>query len=360
MKWSDVRKLHVEISALCNAACPQCARYPTASYYEHPNIKSTDVWTLEQVKQKLPPEDLSLIEEYLINGTVGDFITNRDALEIVEYIAQCSPTAEILINTNGSARTDEFWTSLAHVPNVTVNFGIDGLADTHELYRRQTDWLRIMHNAAIYIAAGGRAEWIMTVFAHNQHQVEDCKALALQAGFARFTARHSDRPSTPVRNRAGVVTHWLLPAENSAVQVGTRSATGLAANEARMKQGIIQSYQEHNIIPLPSINNCDSIKFKSIYVGANWSVAPCCFIGALSFTGLGDSRYDNFIAALASAGFNESDLIATNTVRAVVEQGFDFIYSKIATASALTACYRACHPGKSNFRTSQATKIVAT
>jgi hypothetical protein len=40
---------------------------------------------LASVKQNLPVEDLAGINSYLLNGTVGDFITNKDALEIVEY-----------------------------------------------------------------------------------------------------------------------------------------------------------------------------------------------------------------------------------------------------------------------------------
>jgi len=210
----------------------------------------------------------------------------------------------------------------------------------------------------MFIAAGGRAEWIMTVFAHNEHQVSECRELAMRLGFARFIARHSDRPPTPARDRDGVTTHWVLPASTSTVTAARVSEAGMRAKESRYKQGNIQIRQEHNNIALPSLDNCDSIRLKSIYIGANWSVAPCCFIGALSFTGKGDGRYDNFINALAGAGLTENDLIAHSTVREVVEQGFDFVYDRITTESALTACFKHCHPDKSNYRVSQATKAV--
>jgi len=360
MNWSAVKHLHLEISALCNAACPQCARYPTASYYEHPNIKSTDVWTIEQVKRNLPAEDLINIQEYLINGTVGDFITNRDALEIIQYFSACSPSAIFIINTNGSARNIDWWSELAKIPNVTVNFALDGLVDTHHLYRRQTDWNRIIENAQALIAAGGRADWTMTIFEHNKHQVNECRAMALQLGFNKFYARHSDRTIVPARDRNDRVTHWLLPATDSPVPyIKKSSEVELRNKEADFKNGFLIANGVHNAIPLPSLDNCDSLKRKQIYVGGNWSVSPCCFLGVMSFTQTGDHRFENFQVALKQAGLTMQDLVADNkTVRDIVDRGFDWIYDRITTNRALTGCFYHCHPDKSNYRISQATKLA--
>ena len=51
--------------------------------------------------------------------------------------------------------------------NGYARFAIDGLEDTNHIYRRNTDWVKIVQNATAYIAAGGRAEWDFIVFAHN-------------------------------------------------------------------------------------------------------------------------------------------------------------------------------------------------
>jgi MoaA/NifB/PqqE/SkfB family radical SAM enzyme len=361
MQWADVRQLHLEISALCNAVCPQCARYPTASYYEHPNIRPTDVWTLEQVQQRLPAEDLINIREYLINGTMGDFITNRDALEIVEYLSTASPGARFIINTNGSARNSAWWQQLAQIPNLTVNFALDGLADTHALYRRQTSWDRIVENAQSFIQAGGTADWTMTIFRHNEHQVDACRELAVKMGFAKFYARHSDRMVVPARDRQGRVTHWLEPAHASPLPNFRRSTEAeLIQKELNYQAGRIVSRAEHNSIALPSRDNCDSLKFGSIYIGGNWSVAPCCFLGILSFTQTGDHRYENFVTALTEAGLTMADLVAgKQSVREIVDRGFAWIYDRITTERALTGCFYHCHPDKSNYRVSQATKLAS-
>jgi len=358
MNWSAVKHLHLEISSQCNAACPLCARYPTSSLYEHPSISMDQVWTIEQVRARLPTADLVNIEKFLINGTVGDFITNRDALEIIQHFSSASPTAQIEINTNGSARTPEFWKSLALIKNVRISFALDGLEDTHHLYRRQTNWKFIIDNAKTFINAGGTADWIMTRFAHNDHQVDECASLAKQLGFAKFYARHSDRYFAPARDKNGNTTHELLPAPTAPYTSSTRTLAELQSKEVRYRNGTFRAVQMHNSTPLPSLDNCESLRTRSIYVGADWSVAPCCFIGVLSFTRETDHRYASFATALAEAGLTLQDLIASTTVSAIVDRGFDWIYNRITTDRALMSCFHSCHPDKSNYRISQATKLA--
>lgn len=364
MRWNQVRKLHLEISALCNAVCPQCARYPTASHYEHPNITSTDVWSIDQVQRRLPKEDLNNIDDYLINGTMGDFITNRHALSIVQHLHDANPRTKILINTNGSARSYRWWEELASIASVTVNFAIDGLADTHQLYRRNTNWDRIIDNAKEFIRHGGQAEWTMTIFEHNQHQVEDCRKLASELGFVRFYARHTDRHSVPARDRNGKTTHWIKPATDSPMQLNVITEEDMIRKEDRLinhPENFRSRTQVHNDIALPSLNNCDSLREQSIYVGANWTVTPCCFLGILSFTRDSDHRYDNFVQAAESAGLTLDDLTSTNDlpVSAIVDRGFEWIYDRITTDRALTGCYFHCHPKDSNYRVSQATRQIS-
>lgn len=358
MKWQQVKKLHIEISALCNAACPNCARYPTSGYYELPSINPSHVWTLEQVKQRFPAGSLSNIEWISINGTVGDFVTNIEALEIIQYLHENSSLAVYkLINTNGSARKEEWWRELAAIPNLRVNFGIDGLSDTHHLYRRNTDWQRIIDNATAFIDAGGEAHWIMTVFQHNQHQVDECSRLATKLGFKKFWARHTDREVVPARDRNRQTTHWIRPADNAPpMKRKIISEQGIAFKEQQfLTNGSFQAVQIHNDTPLPSLENCDSLRERMIYIGGDWTVVPCCFLGAISFTREGDNRYDNLVNALRENNLTLEDLKAsdTQTVVDVVDRGFNWVYDRITTPRALTACYNHCHPKDSAFRASQ-------
>lgn len=338
MQWKEIRKLHIEISALCNAACPQCARYPSGGFKARPTIKNSHVWTLQEVKNRLP--DVSHINEVFFNGTVGDFITNPEAKEIITYFADFG--CRILVNTNGSARNIKWWKELATIPNLEVRFDIDGLEDTHHLYRRQTSWAKIIENALAFIRNGGHAVWTMTIFKHNEHQVDECRKKAIELGFKEFTGRHSTRPTKPALNKEGKFDYWIESASNS--KIVNRKAETIESAERKEKELPIAKPM-HNTIPLPSINNCDSIRTESIYIGGDWNVSPCCFIGALSFTKLTDHRYENFLEALHSEGFTTNDLVATNDnkVENIVDM-FGWIYNRVTTEKALTACAVHCQP----------------
>jgi len=344
MNWNKVRKLHLEISGKCNAACPMCARYPTASHYVHPNIKDDHMWSLETVKSRLPFESLANITKILLNGTIGDFITNPEGLEIVEYFSKAAPSASIMINTNGSARNEKWWSRLATIPKVTVNFAIDGLVDTHHLYRRNTDWQKIIDNATSLIQAGGNAEWTMIIFQHNKHQVEQCRQLSKTLGFRSFLARNSDRVNTVARDRNGEPEYEIKSANEKIVQFYT--VKELMYKESRLKAGTFTAGQKEKTQAFPNTSYCESLKDQSIYIGSDWSVVPCCFYGSIAINQEADHRYKNFKTALDLEGLTSEDLKATDhrTVIDCVDRGFEWIYSRLTTDNALVACYSSCHP----------------
>lgn len=352
MKWTDIKRLHIELSALCNAACPNCARYPTSSYYQHPNISSSFVWTLDQVKARLPPDDLNGIKEILINGTVGDFVTNSESIEIIKYIKSSSDNCEILINTNGSARSFAWWEELASIPDLVVNFAIDGLEDTHSLYRRNTSWHKIIDNAKIFMSAGGTADWTMITFAHNLHQVEDCKTLSNALGFRNFYVRPSDRPSTVARNRDGSFSH-IVQSTNVIFKI-EKNIEDLKRIENNFQNNNVRPMPAYFTRPLPNKNLCESIREESIYIGSDWTVVPCCFYGALAIYRETDSKYKNFVDRLSSQNLTIDDLKATDnrTVKDCVDRGFDWIYNNLQTTDNLVTCYQKCHPDMSNYKNS--------
>ena len=121
------------------------------------------------------------------------------------------------MHTNGSARLESWWKELATL-KVKVVFGIDGLEDTHALYRISTDFNTVMKNAKTYIEAGGDARWDMLVFQHNQHQLETCEQLSRDMDFKGFNFKHTTRfkqGKFDVIDDDYNITHTLYPSNKS-------------------------------------------------------------------------------------------------------------------------------------------------
>jgi len=266
IEYKDIRSLHLEISTRCNAACPECPR----------NFHGVDIidtypvtdMTLLQAKTIFTPQFLQQIDNVLINGNYGDFITARDGLAIVEYFKETNPKLRIEISTNASGRPN-WWTRLGEL-GVTVDFRIDGLADTHHLYRQYTDFNLILENAKKFISAGGRAVWAWIPFDHNVHQRESAETLANDMGFAHFWVADAGRNVGPVFNREGKLSHVL--------------------GDYRDSTDFDELYAQHvYYTDLPEITltetvtkpiiDCHAKNNNEIYITATGEVYPCCWLG---------------------------------------------------------------------------------
>ena len=112
------------------------------------------------------------------------------------------------MHTNGSARTTEWWRGVARM-KVRTTFGIDGMSDTHHLYRQNTSYNTVIKNAKTFIQSGGQATWKMIEFKHNKHQIDQCCTLSKELGFAHFSLLNQGRDTAPVFNQKGQLTHVL-------------------------------------------------------------------------------------------------------------------------------------------------------
>ena len=182
-KINDIKHVHLEISSKCNAACPLCPR--NFYGYEYNDGYTEHNMTLIEAQKIFYSEFVSHLNKLYINGNFGDAVMNPDTVEIVRYFRSCNKNLDITISTNAGARDKIFWQQLAEL-NVTVIFCIDGLEDTHSLYRQNTLYSTVIKNASIFIDAGGIAVWKMINFQHNQHQQAEAKLCSQRLGFSKF------------------------------------------------------------------------------------------------------------------------------------------------------------------------------
>lgn len=268
IEYKDIQQVHLEISTRCNAACPDCPR----------NFRGVDViegtyplcdMKLEQAKKIFSIDFIRQLSKLLINGNHGDFVTASDGLAIIEYFIDANPNIEIEISTNGSAKPN-IWAKLGKLNQVKIDFRIDGLADTHHLYRQNTDWQFIIDNATKFINAGGRATWAMIVFDHNRHQVEECRELSKQLGFNNFWVVDDGRNAFPVFTSDRRLSHIIgnYQGKLDFNELWEDSHTYLVD-----PGGAIRNEKNNRTI------NCYSKNNREIYVSANGEVYPCCWLG---------------------------------------------------------------------------------
>lgn len=287
LEYKHIREVHLEISTLCNAACPLCPRnfrgYPYNDGYPEINL------SLVNAQKIFQPEFLKQLKRMWINGNYGDIVMNPETLDIVRYFRQQNKDLSIDISTNGSARNKQFWQTLAEL-GAHVLFCIDGLEDTHHLYRQNTSWSTIIKNAKTFIAAGGTATWKLVRFDHNLHQIEQCRQLAQSMQFSNFQVIDHGRNIGPVFDHNGNHTHVI------GNYTGSKEFKVLFHKKTTDEVLLEDIIDTRN--PKDSIN-CYSVTNQSIYVAANGDVSPCCWTGFYPKT-FGHGEYHQAINAQLS------------------------------------------------------------
>jgi len=196
---------HIEITDKCNARCVQCSRNRInwkGELEERPELCLTEI-TIDRYK-KIFQNYQKQAKAVLFCGNMGDPMFAKDIYEISEYTLTNVLTDwhlknkndSLKIYTNGGMRSAKWWYDYGKLLapyNGLVNFAIDGLEDTHHIYRTNTRYHRVIENATAFMKGGGRAEWSFIRFGHNQHQAEECKQIARDLGFVRFTAVNTQR-----------------------------------------------------------------------------------------------------------------------------------------------------------------------
>jgi MoaA/NifB/PqqE/SkfB family radical SAM enzyme len=265
--YQDIRDVHLEISTLCNAACPWCPRtfwgYPYNGGYPEINL------TLDHAKAIFREDFLQQLTSIRVNGNFGDIVMNPEGADIIEFFKAVNPEINISINTNGGARDREFWQRLAMTGSMVI-FALDGLEDTHHLYRQNTVWSTVIKNAKTFIEHGGKAVWQMIVFDHNRHQITDCEALSKELGFHRFDSINSARDTAPVFDRSGRLTHVMgdYQGEREFKVLFDKKRT----DDVILDDIIIDRQPSKKV-------QCQAQQLRSIYIAANGDVSPCCWTG---------------------------------------------------------------------------------
>jgi MoaA/NifB/PqqE/SkfB family radical SAM enzyme len=294
---NDITSLELELTSRCNAACSLC---PRVNHYFSADLKHNREITVENLKNWLPQELRINLKKLILKGTFSDPLVSRHLLGIIEWFNNNTSVEQINIHTNGSLRNKKFWQWLAiNLPKKSkVTFGIDGLQDTHSLYRVNTDFNKIINNATTFIESGGNAIWQFIEFEHNKHQIEDCKLLADKLKFSKFFVMDNDRVD----------------------------------NDASKKQ-IANNIVDKKVI-------CRSLTNKEIFINWDGEVFPCCMTGIFSTK---TKNYFDFVKwknLVLREDFTNNNL--NNHTLEEILQFYDRFYQTVETNPNLRVCGKYC------------------
>ena len=187
----EIRQLTTELTFRCNAKCPACHRHRINKI----NLNDPKyTYTLESFKDLFYPKLLQNLETLVLNGNFGDSIMNKQFREIISYVKEHG--TKLLIHTNGGIHDHDYWKDVGSIlgKGDIINFDLDGLQDTHHIYRINTKFDKVLTNAKSVIdntKASLHLKYI--VFEHNKHQVDDAKKLAIELGFSTFSTVKTSR-----------------------------------------------------------------------------------------------------------------------------------------------------------------------
>ena len=264
--YDKIKWLHVEPTTRCNAWCSSCPRNNNGHGLTDFVLEDLEPARLEQVLDKLP--NLKVVQ---FCGTLGDPCASKQIDRQLKIIKDRD--LELQIQTNGSLRSKDWWHNLARMfgDRLTVWFAIDGLEDTHKIYRQATNWNKIIENAKSFLDAGGNAVWQFIPFAHNEHQIKDCMKLSTSMGFTKFEF---------VKNaRYGSKAYDYQSGEPIDIRPWSKH------NEQWSRKGKILDKKTGNNVVKKKVEkkNCMHLALSSLFLNASGVIAPCCYFGQRPF-----------------------------------------------------------------------------
>lgn len=264
--YNTIKWLHVEPSTRCNAWCSSCGRNKSGFGLKDFVLEDLDPDRLKEVLDKLP--NLTTVQ---LCGNLGDPCASKLIGQQLKIIKERD--LDLQIHTNGSLRSKDWWRSLAKTfgKKITVWFAIDGLEDTHRIYRQATNWKKIIENAKVFIDAGGYAIWQFIPFAHNEHQIKECMQLSQKLGFAEFLFQKNARyPSKAYNYKSG---------EPIDIRPWSKH------NEQWKRKGNILDKKTGETVASKIVEkkDCMHLALSSLFLSASGVLAPCCYFAQTPF-----------------------------------------------------------------------------
>jgi MoaA/NifB/PqqE/SkfB family radical SAM enzyme len=286
MDLSFIKKIELEITSDCNAACPGCART------QNPSLLKIESFSLADLIRLFPDAQSINGKQFKFCGVLGDPILNSQCAEMIEYLVQHGGFCQI--STNGAYQTSKWWHRLGEISAKTqlleVNFCVDGHKETNHIYRINTNFKVLERNMQAYATGGNYkalATWIYIVFDHNEHELDAAREHASKLGF-NFATR------TGMRNSLHEWVSLVQKRQNKQLVREEHLITTTGNKEHSKKEAVlnlnkfVEEYDSNTTSPVKKKQIIDSIVCKlihegEIFIASNLTLWPCCFLWDSAF-----------------------------------------------------------------------------
>jgi MoaA/NifB/PqqE/SkfB family radical SAM enzyme len=216
-------------------------------------------------------------------GDDGDPVYAREFIEIVEFVKVLSPSVQIVIVTNGSYKTPNWWSRLSNLLTASdnIHFSLDGWdQDSNEIYRVNCDWDSIMQG----IGSIDREDdsvfltWAAIAFRFNEYKIDRMRQMARDLKFDYFQLTHSTKFGS---NYSAYPKDDPLEPSNRFVARGRFSRKIENISNRQWNDRCIDTFTDRyknlksigDILPLCSVGN------KGLYINSQGTFYPCCWTG---------------------------------------------------------------------------------
>jgi len=285
MDITQLKKVELEITSDCNAACPGCQR---TSLNNVGKLKVQD-FSFADLKRIFPPNNYQGIE-FKFCGVLGDPAIHPEFAEMLEYLLLCGGTCSI--STNGAVGTEDMWRKIGqlchdHEKRFHLHWCIDGHEQTNHIYRVNTKWKVLERNMNAFVETVGeyvyRAKWVFIVFDHNEYEIETAREHAKRLGF-NFATRTGMRNSFQ-KWIAELPQKVVVNNKKKVVKVEKVITTTGAKEHSKVEQvkklddfiAKENKTQKETVEVLQTIQ-CKYIHEGEIFIAADQTMWPCCFL----------------------------------------------------------------------------------
>ena len=284
MYLRPIERLQIDFSSICNAGCLFCSRQDFFGSL-NPNFPKNKTLPLALFQKAILDPYLSQLKEVFYCGNYGDALGSPEISDHLSWLAKERPHIRWNIHTNGSLGSLDFWKYLGDLSSSQkglVKFSIDGLKDTNGIYRKNTDFDRILRNAKEFIASGGRAVWKFIEFQHNRHQIEEAKRMAKELGFLRFELR---------QNYAKGEESYLFRLPDS----------------PPLDEELVASYRRQSQHSSSLQISCKAQMENNLYIDFDGQVWPCCWLHDWKYSPTKVKRnwHEEYFLPWDKGGFNQ-------------------------------------------------------